>query len=158
MEMRRAGPADAAAVRDLTRAAYAKWVPLIGREPRPMTADYDLAVREHRVDLLSLGGALAALVETIPGPDHLLVENVAVAPAFQGRGLGRTLLAHAERLAAAAGLPEIRLYTNARFAENIALYRRLGYRVDREELFPGGGVAIHMSKPVQPTSQGQQQP
>ena len=47
--VRRAGPADAAAVRELTRAAYAKWVPVIGREPRPMTADYDMAVRDHLV-------------------------------------------------------------------------------------------------------------
>ena len=35
--LRRATPRDAEAVRALTRAAYAKWVPLIGREPRPMT-------------------------------------------------------------------------------------------------------------------------
>ena len=52
MQIRRAGEADAAAVRELTRSAYAKWVPLIGREPMPMTADYERAVREHMVDLL----------------------------------------------------------------------------------------------------------
>jgi hypothetical protein len=41
--LRRATPPDAPAVRDLTRAAYAKWVPVLGREPLPMTADYDAA-------------------------------------------------------------------------------------------------------------------
>src|SRR5262252_3472638 len=61
LELRRALPADAGAVRDLTRQAYAKWVPLIGREPKPMTADYELAVRRHRFDLLSSNGQLAAL-------------------------------------------------------------------------------------------------
>ena len=30
---------DAEAIRDLVRAAYAKWVPLIGREPMPMKED-----------------------------------------------------------------------------------------------------------------------
>ena len=45
IELRRATPSDAAAIRDLTREAYAKWVPLIGREPKPMTADYDAAPR-----------------------------------------------------------------------------------------------------------------
>jgi ribosomal protein S18 acetylase RimI-like enzyme len=131
--MRDAGPgegvrvatlADAPAVRALTRAAYAKWVPVIGREPKPMAADYDRAVREHRIDLLLVGGELAALTETIPAADHLLVENVAVAPAFQGRGHGRRLLAHAERLAAWLGVPQVWLYTNKAFEENVRLYRR----------------------------------
>jgi GNAT superfamily N-acetyltransferase len=134
-----------------SREAYAKWVPIIGREPKPMTADYAAAVRHHRIDLLHLDGRLAALIEMIPGPDHLLIENVAVAPAYQGRGLGRWLLAHAEALAASLGHAEIRLYTNGLFAENLRLYRRLGYRIDREEAFPGG-IVVHMSKPVRATS------
>lgn len=144
--VRRAGPADAAAVRELTRAAYAKWVPVIGREPRPMTADYDMAVRDHLVDLLKVGGNLVALIEMAPGADHLLIVNVAVAPAFQGQGHGRALLAHAEDVAKSLGLGEVRLYTNGCFAENLRLYGRLGYRVDREEVHPQLGVAVYMSK------------
>jgi len=146
-ELRQAVASDVAEVRRLTRDAYAKWVPLIGREPKPMTADYAEAVRRHRIDLLHLEGTLAALIETIAEADHLLVENVAVSPAFQGQGLGRKLMAHAEQLAAAAGYREIRLYTNKLFAENVALYRRRGYRIDREEVL-AHGIAIHMSKPV----------
>jgi ribosomal protein S18 acetylase RimI-like enzyme len=130
MQIRRAGPADAEAVRELTRSAYAKWVPLIEREPTPMTADYDRAVREHMIDLLFIGAELTALIETASKADHLLIENVAVAPAFRGRGYGRLLLDHAERLAASLGLPELRLYTNKRFASNIAIYHRLGYAID----------------------------
>ena len=145
MELRQATAADAGAIRDLTRQAYAKWVPLIGREPKPMTANYDEAVVRHRFDLLYIDGALAALIETIREADHLLVENVAVSPSFQGRGLGRKLMAHAEVLARDLGFGTIRLYTNQRFVENIALYRRLGYQVDREEALPVG-VVTHMSK------------
>jgi GNAT superfamily N-acetyltransferase len=147
LELRRAVPADAGAVRALTRQAYAKWVPLIGREPKPMQADYDRAVREHRIDLAYWDGALAGLIETIAGSDHLLIENVAVAPSWQGRGIGRALMAHAERLAAALRHRELRLYTNKAFAENVALYLKLGYRIDREETLPVG-VAVHMSKTV----------
>jgi len=148
VELRQAKATDAAAIRDLSRQAYAKWVPLIGREPKPMTADYDAAVTRHRFDLLDVDGVLAGLIETIREPDHLLVENVAVAPTFQGRGLGRRLIAHAEALARELGFDAIRLYTNQRFAENIALYRRLGYQVDREETLPVGTV-VHMSKRLQ---------
>src|SRR3984893_6379414 len=128
-ELRQAVASDVADIRKLTREAYAKWVPLIGREPKPMTADYAEAVRSHRIDLLHLDGVLAALIETIAEADHLLIENVAVSPAFQGRGLGRKLMAHAEQIAASAGHGETRLYTNKLFADNIALYRKFGYRI-----------------------------
>jgi GNAT superfamily N-acetyltransferase len=147
LQIRRAGPADAADIRELTRSAYAKWVPLIGREPIPMAADYDRAVREHMIDLLIVDARLVALIETVSKADHLLIENLAVAPPFQGRGYGRLLLDHAERLAASLRLPELRLYTNQLFVTNIELYGQLGYAIDREEPFIGG-VKVHMSKPV----------
>lgn len=145
LTLRRAMAADAPAVRAVTREAYAKWVPLIGREPKPMTADHDAAIRDHRVDLLCDGARIVALIETIAEPAALLIENVAVSPAFQGRGLGRRLIAHAEQIAAAMGYAEIRLYTNARFVENVVLYQRLGYAITREELYLGGRV-VHMNK------------
>ncbi len=147
--LRRATPADATAVRDLTRAAYAKWVPVLGREPKPMTADYDVAVRDHSVDMLYLAGELAALIEMHPETDHMLVVNVAVSPDHQGRGLGRALLAHAEELTRSLGLGEMRLYTSVHLTENVKLYERVGYKVDREEeASPHLGVFVHMSKPL----------
>jgi len=115
IEIRPAVLADAARIRDLTRAAYAKWVALIGREPLPMQADYQRAVAEHTIDLLIDDGALAGLIETILRPDHLWIENVAVAPEQQGRGFGRLLLAHAEKRAVEAERLDIRLLTNQAF-------------------------------------------
>ncbi len=145
--LRHATPPDAAAVRDLTRAAYAKWVPVLGREPLPMTADYDAALRDHRVDMLHLDGKLAALIEMRAEADHLLVVNVAVSPAFQGQGYGRALLAHAEELALSLGLSELRLYTSVHLSENVKLYERVGYTIDREEVAsPELGVFVYMSK------------
>jgi len=146
--LRSATMADALAIRALTREAYAKWVPVVGREPKPMMADYAEAVQKHRIDLLYLDGELAALIEMIPAADYFIIENVAVSPALQGRGLGRKLLSHAEQIAASLGYDEIKLYTNKLFAENVRLYGTLGYRVDREEAFKDG-VVVHMRKPVQ---------
>ena len=149
-ELRLARASDAPAIRELTRIAYAKWVPLIGREPKPMGADYEKAVCAHRFDLLYRDGNLAALIETIPQHDHLLIENLAVLPSYQGLGLGRKLVAHVETLAASEGFAEVRLYTNQLFSENVAFYSRLGYRAYREEEFRGG-IAVHMSKPTAQT-------
>lgn len=150
-EIRRALPFDAPAVRELTRAAYAKWVSAIGREPTPMTVDYDARVRGHRIELLHVNGRLAALIELVPEAAHLLIENVAVLPAFQGQGHGRRLLAHAETVAASLGLSVMRLYTNPLFAGNVQFYGRLGYEVDREEPFKEG-VTVYMSKQLHPAS------
>src|SRR5205823_2955092 len=98
----------------------------------------NVAVRDHIIDLLCVGDRLAALIEAIPAADHLLVENVAVLPAFQGRGFGRRLMVHAETLARSLGLAELRLYTNKSFTANVQLYLSLGYRIDREEAFMNG--------------------
>ncbi|MFN0193004.1 MAG: GNAT family N-acetyltransferase [Aestuariivirga sp.] len=146
--MRRAGPEDAAAIRDLTRVVYAKWIPFIGREPKPMTADYDRAVRDHWIDLIEEGCELVALIEMIPAGDHLIVENLAVAESAQGKGFGARLLAHAEQVAREAGFEEVRLYTNAAFAGNVAYYPRRGYRETARTPLPDGGVTVYFAKAV----------
>jgi ribosomal protein S18 acetylase RimI-like enzyme len=145
--IRPARPEDARVVQALVRSAYAKWVPVIGREPLPMAADYDRAVRDHEIDLFQANGELIGLIETIRNPDHLFIENVAVSPAHQGRGIGRRLLAHAERKAGDYDVAEIRLATNAAFESNVRLYQSVGYRIDRTEPFIGG-AAVYMSKGI----------
>ena len=42
------------------------------------------------------------------------------------------LMAHAEKLAASSNFEQVKLYTNKLFVENVQLYTRLGYSVDRE--------------------------
>jgi GNAT superfamily N-acetyltransferase len=140
-------PGDARTIREIVHAAYARWVPVIGREPRPMQADYDLALREHEFDLAVIAGAEVGLIETVLRDGHLWIQNVAVLPAMQGKGLGQRLLGRAEDKARSAGRPELRLLTNGAFTENIALYERLGYRIDSEEPF-GEGTTVFMSKRI----------
>ncbi|WP_192182680.1 GNAT family N-acetyltransferase [Mesorhizobium amorphae] len=145
IQFRSAEPADAATIRDIVRAAYARWVPVIGREPLPMRADYDKAVREHQFDLAVENGEIVGLIETMRHDDHIWIENVAVAPKAQGRGIGRLLLDGAERRAVEAGCPKLRLLTNGAFEANVLLYRKHGYTVDREEEFMNG-ITVYMSK------------
>ena len=123
---------------------------MIGREPKPMAADYAAALRAHRFDLLYVGAELAALIETVDQGDRLLIENVAVSPDFQRRGLGSRLMAHAETIARALGHGRLWLYTNNRFTGNVELYRRLGYAVDSEEAIDAGLIRVNMSKSVAP--------
>ena len=142
---RLAAPADSAAILEIVRSAYSKWVPVIGREPLPMRADYDKALREHRFDLAIADDGIIGLIETMAAEDHLWIENVCVAPSAQGRGIGGMLLDRAEHVAAEAGLGELRLLTNGAFAANVAIYRKHGYAIDREEPFMNG-TTVYMSK------------
>jgi GNAT superfamily N-acetyltransferase len=146
----RAISADAPAVLALTRAAYAKWVPVIAREPLPMTADYDRAIAEHIIDLGEQGGQLLALVEVIPKEGYLLIENIAVRPDQQGKGLGDQLLLHAEGLARSLGFDETQLYTNAAFTWNLAFYTKRGYQEYRRGTTIPGSTTVFMRKSIKP--------
>lgn len=141
-------PQDAGLIRAFVRAAYAKWVPVMGREPLPMTADYDLALQKHRFVLAFDGADLAGVLETLAAPDHLWVENIAVRTDLQGRGLGQRLLALAEAQARAAGLPEVRLLTNAALGSNVRFYQTYGFAITATEPFRGGFV-VRFAKGVQ---------
>ncbi|TPK92680.1 GNAT family N-acetyltransferase [Mesorhizobium sp. B2-4-12] len=145
IRFRPAEPADAAAIRDIVRAAYAKWVPVIGREPLPMRADYVEAVREHPFDLAVEEDRIVGMIETMLADDHLWIENVCVWPQAQGRGIGGLLLQRAEQKALEADRPELRLLTNGAFEANVSLYKRHGYAIDREEPFMNG-TTVYMSK------------
>jgi ribosomal protein S18 acetylase RimI-like enzyme len=68
-----------------------------------------------------------------------------VAPQAQGQGLGTLMLERSEARARAAGRPELRLLTNGKMDLNIALYRRVGFSLDKEEPF-GDGTVVYMSK------------
>lgn len=145
--IRTAVAADASAVRSLTRAAYAKWVPVLGREPLPMLADYDLAVMNHQIDLLFSGGVLVGLIEMVFERSHLMIENLAIDTDHQQKGYGKYLLQHAHGVAYGKNVNVIRLLTNKLMSENVQLYLRNGYQIDREEPFMGG-ITIHMSQKI----------
>lgn len=145
--LRRARPDDADAIRDLVAAAYEKYIALIGRTPMPMLVDYAQAIRDHEVWVLDVDGALVGVIELVPNNKRLWVENIAVAPGRQGRGLGRRLLSHAEDEARRLRHSEIGLLTNERYVENIAMYVRYGYSETHREPHLGTDL-VYFMKPV----------
>jgi ribosomal protein S18 acetylase RimI-like enzyme len=74
------------------------------------------------------------------------INYLAVAPEHRRQGLGRALMAEAERLLSAAGCPKINLQVRSGNAEAIAFYERVGYGVDEvislgKRLIPDGPPA-----------------
>jgi GNAT superfamily N-acetyltransferase len=126
--IRRATPGDRTVVEAIVCAAYSVYVERIGKPPGPMLDDYERLIEDGAVSVLEEpNGTICAIIVLLAKPDHLLLDNIAVAPDRQGRGLGRQLIAFAVREARRLGHVELRLYTHEKMVENIVLYRRLGF-------------------------------
>jgi GNAT superfamily N-acetyltransferase len=126
-EPRPAKPGDAAALRALVRAAYAKYVPRLGREPAPMLDDYAARIAAGQAWVLEEDGALVGALILEDEPGALMLYNIVIAPEAQGKGIGRRLIAFTEAEARRRGYALLRLYTNELMVENVAMYPRLGF-------------------------------
>lgn len=142
--VRLATDADLAAIERLVAEAYSAWIPRIGRRPAPMDDDYGALIAAGQVHVAGADTVLGLLV-LIPEPDTLLLDNIAVAPSAQGQGIGRLLLGFAESEAKRLALPAIRLYTNEKMTENIALYLRHGF-VETHRARQAGHNRVFMRK------------
>ena len=125
--VRVATAADVSVIGQIVEQAYRHYIPRIGKPPGPMSDDYAVRVSEGVVWVIEKGAAVAGVIVLLPRPDYLLLDNIAVAPARQGTGLGRQLLAFAEAEAVRRGYREIRLYTHRTMTENQRLYASIGY-------------------------------
>jgi GNAT superfamily N-acetyltransferase len=127
--VRPARPDEAEAVGALVEAAFSRHVAAVGRRPAPMDDDHAARIAQGQQYVIDgeVPETLAASIVLVDEADYLVVNNVAVAPDRQRQGHGRALLAFAEDEARRRGLPEIRLHTHARMADNLIMYPRLGY-------------------------------
>jgi len=136
---------DADAVSRCVTEAYSPWVPRIGRKPWPMLQDYVAVLREASVTVAEIAGRVVGVLVLSNNQEGLLIENVAVAPAWQGCGIGKALLQHAEAEGRRLRQRIVYLYTNELMVENIALYVRLGY-VEYERRQEQGFRRVFMRK------------
>lgn len=138
----------------LTKDAYAPYNAILDAPPIPVTEDYAPRIANGEVWLLESGGKLAGVITLERHQDHAMIFSVAVSPAFQGKGFGIALMKHADEQTRLWGLPEIRLYTNAKMERNIALYLAYGYRETgrRPNPYRPGWVLVDMAKPVDETT------
>ena len=150
-ELRAAVPADASAIEECVKAAYSHFVARIGQPPAPMLEDYSRLILERTVFVVPIDSAIAGVLVMADSAEGMLLENVAVDPAFQRRGIGRLLLGHAEQYARTAGHQHIVLYTNELMVENRYLYSRIGYR-EYDRRHEEGFSRIYMRKRLEGTS------
>lgn len=126
--IRQAEASDEPQIRHCAERAYARYVPLIGRKPAPMNADFAAQIAAGEVyvatdDEDTIQGFIVFYAEE----GHMLLENVAVLPHAAGRGIGRMLIGFCENAARQRDMNAVHLYTNEKMTENLSIYTRLGY-------------------------------
>jgi N-acetylglutamate synthase-like GNAT family acetyltransferase len=149
VEFRRAVEADLPAIQRVISAAYHKYLTRMDRPPAPLLRDYRSAVETGAVWVT--GRPVIGLISLTETDEMMLIENIAVHPDQQGKGLGRRMMEFAEGQARRRQIGRLALYTNEVMTENQAIYARLGYRViDRR--VEDGYRRIYMEKilPVPP--------
>ncbi|MDX6326212.1 MAG: hypothetical protein QOK15_2566, partial [Nocardioidaceae bacterium] len=98
-----------------------------GLRPAPMDADYALLVSTAEVWVAEVDDGIAGFLVLVLADDHMLLDNLAVRPVWQGHDIGRRFLALAEERAHECGRDLVRLYTHVVMVENQRLYERIGY-------------------------------
>lgn len=145
--LRRATAADAAAVTACVCDAFQVYVRRLGLVPRPMQRDYREAIASVQVWVATLQQDTVAALLLDLTDEGFLVDVIAVSPAHQGTGVGRALLALAEREATRQDHASIYLYTHEKMAENLALYQRIGYVEYKRETLDGR-TRVYLRKPL----------
>jgi ribosomal protein S18 acetylase RimI-like enzyme len=126
--------------------AYAHYVERMGKPPGPMLDDYSKRVADGQAWVREENGAiLGLLVLEDDCHDALLLDNIAVSPSAQGKGVGRSLMAFAESEARRRGHKQVRLYTHVLMTENIKLYVHLGFH-ETGRVSEQGFDRVYMSK------------
>jgi ribosomal protein S18 acetylase RimI-like enzyme len=144
-KIRMAVPGDAPRLAAIAIAAYAKYVPRIGREPAPMRADFPAAIAAGHVVVIEHAGAIQGYLVAWAEPDAYFLDNIAVDPAHAGKRLGRAFIDHAAADARRCRLPALRLHTNVAMTENIAMYGHLGF-VETHRGTEKGFHRVHMRR------------
>lgn len=145
--IRLARPDEADAVRDVVHEAYRHYIARIGKPPGPMLDDYAQRIADGQAWVLEDAGGIAGILVLEETADSLLLDNIAVAPGQQGKGVGRALLEFAEAEARRRGFTAIHLYTHELMTENLSLYSRIGY-VETYRITEKGFDRVYMHKPL----------
>jgi ribosomal protein S18 acetylase RimI-like enzyme len=124
---------DATSIAAIVQEAYTPWVAVVGRRPRPMDDDYEARCAKGHAWLLEVNHQAvgAVIIEDMNG--YLFLHNIAVSPATQHRGYGRSLMQFVEEEAKRRGYGEVKLTTSVVMQKNVDLYLKLGYAITSRE-------------------------
>lgn len=109
----------------------------------PMDSDYEFEIQHFPTWVVDFEGKITGGLIMVFEKSYATIANIAVHPAYQGEGIGGSLIRFAETKAKEKKYTQIRLATHPLLNENIALYLHLGWRViERDD------VRVTMTKEI----------
>jgi len=110
-----------------------------------MREDYAEIIRSRQVFVVEEDSGIIGVLVLARTDEGFQLNNVAVHPAYWGKGIGRGLLEKAELEARHQCFDSIYLYTHETMTENHQLYAKIGYiEYDRRNEF--GLARVYMRK------------
>jgi GNAT superfamily N-acetyltransferase len=132
LEIRRAGPEDAAVVARVLHESFASFKPLYSdggfSATTPGAEQVRARMREGPVWLALHEGVALGTVAIVVRGASAYIRGMAVLPAARGSGTGAALLQHVENWAVKAGCVRLFLSTTPFLGAAIRLYERFGFR------------------------------
>ena len=135
--VRLAEPADAPAIAEVLRAAFAEYTAAYTPEAlaatTPTSAEIARRMGEGPVWVALLDSVVVGTVAAVPRAGGLYVRSMAALPAARGLGAGRLLFAEVERYATERGVTRLFLSTTPFLTRAIHLYEGLGFQRTEDE-------------------------
>ena len=134
-------------VQNCAVAAYEKYVERMGKRPAPMVADFTRSIEGGQLEIILSDSEYAGYCVSFEKTKSLFVENIALHPDHQGKGLATLIFGILENRARVAGLTSLNLYTNVKMHENLSFYSKLGF-IETHRLIEEGFHRVFFKKQV----------
>ncbi|WP_163937293.1 GNAT family N-acetyltransferase [Paraferrimonas sp. SM1919] len=128
MKIRQAVASDAKALTECMVQAYSPYLDRLDKDALPpLHVDYLEEIKHYPVWVAELKGELVGGIILVL-EEQASIANIAVSPNSQGKGVGKVLIKHGIAQAQQAGFDELHLATHQALAENLSLYKHLGWQ------------------------------
>ena len=145
---------DVPAIKLIARKSFERYVPLIGKPPAPMNANFSGHILKDTVFIAQSEkkqGSVLGYAIVLQRDGEWLLDNIAVSPEAQGRGVGSALIAACETFLQKRGVQRYHLYTNEAMEQNLTWYPEIGF-VEMARRLEDGFSRIYFTKETVPKS------
>jgi len=155
IEIRMAGHREAAAISTLIYDAFADQRPKYTDQAFAITtpgpAEIEERIKNKTVWVAIIDNAIVGTASCLPGKAGLFIRSVAVDRAARGKGIGRMLMHHLEKMALEMDCKYLKLTTTAFLLPACRLYESLGFKYNGVEDCYGTEL-VKMKKILNPFS------